>query len=183
MKIERPSKVEFVLDNLFAVELLIFPYIILVFRKPTWTSMNGSVIITVLCSIAALICCIIVSLPTRRGKREICLNMLTVIGVTALVLYAEWFPILNSIILLSTTSVIIWAIYRIKIEGATASKRSKRKIICFSRHIIAALSVVIIIAVLGHRVCIFKEIYEEKSRVTIPIERHRIEYVYGEYYV
>lgn len=181
MKIKRPSKEEFILDNLFAVELLIFPYIILIFRKPTWASIKGSIIITVLCAIVVLISCIVFSFPSKRGKGDICLNMLTAIGGTALVLYAEWFPILNGIILLSVASVIAWAAYRIRREGETASRRSKRRIIAFSRQIIAFFSVVLIIVVLGLRVSIFKEICEEKIHVTKTMERQRIEYVYTEY--
>ena len=67
----------------------------------------------------------------QERKKGNLLNMLTVIGVTALVLYAEWFPILNSIILLSATSVIVWAIYRIEIEGRQHPKDQKGKLYVF----------------------------------------------------
>lgn len=181
--IESPSKVEFILDNLFAVELLIFPFILLIFRKPTWTSITGAVIISVICSVVAFVGCIYFSIQSKRSKADICLNMLTIIGVTSIVLYSEWFPVLNIFVLLAAAGVIGCAFYSIKREGDEVTVRTKRRIVCYSRWGIAAISVVLIVAVLGLRIQIFKEIIEEQNRLIQPIERQRIEYVNKEYNV
>ncbi len=182
-KVERPSKAEFILDNIFAVELLIFPFILLIFRKPTWTSIKGAVIISVTCSALAFVGCIYFSIPSKRSKADICLNMLTIIGATSIVLYSEWFPVLNIFVLLAAAGVIGCAFFSIKREGDEVSVRTKRRIVCYSRWGIAALSIVLIVAVLGLRIQIFKEITEEQNRIIQPIERQRIEPVNKEYNV
>ena len=180
---QRPSKVEFVLDNLFAVELLIFPYTLLVFRKPTWTTIAGAVLISIVCATFAFVGCLYFSFPSRRSKEDICLNMLTIIGAISIVLYREWFPILDTIICLAIVGVIVWTFCFIKQQGNTVSRRTKRNIICFSRRIIAVLSIVLIIAVVGLRIRIFMDMLEDRNHFIRPIERQRVEFVNAEYNV
>ena len=179
----RPSKTEFVLDNLFAVELLIFPYILLIFRKPTWTSMNGAVAISILCPAAALVGCLFLSFPSKRSGRDICWNMLTVIGVTAVVLYAEWFPGLVFVSALIMAVVICGSLWYINQTGRAVSKRMKRRILMYSRRIIAAVSIVLIVAAVCLRISIFKDTKEDNDDLTQQIERQKIEYVDLEYSV